>query len=174
MTPVPELPAELAGEVVRLRPTVAADGPALRAIHDHEAVAHWWDQPAPGFPMEDEPDAARLTIWVGDRIAGLIEFHEELEPKYRSAGIDIFVAPDLHGRGIGTEAVRLVLRHLHEERGHHRVTIDPAADNHAAIACYRKAGFTAVGRMRLAERDSDGRGWHDALLMEHVIDPGRG
>jgi aminoglycoside 6'-N-acetyltransferase len=75
----------------------------------------------------------------------------------------------VHGRGVGTEVVRRVLRSLIDERGHHRVTIDPAADNHAAIAAYRKAGFREVGLLRLAERDADGRGWHDSLLMEYVV-----
>ncbi len=65
----------------------------------------------------------------------------------------------------------MILDLLIHERGHHRVTIDPAAHNHAAIRCYEKAGFVRVGVMRLAERDSDGNGWHDALLMELVVDP---
>jgi hypothetical protein len=30
---------------------------------------------------------------------------------------------------------------LEEERDHHRLTIDPAADNAAAIRAYEKAGF---------------------------------
>ena len=65
----------------------------------------------------------------------------------------------------------MVLDILIRERGHHRVTIDPAAHNHAAIRCYEKAGFRRVGVLRLAERDSDRNGWHDALMMELVVDP---
>ena len=72
----------------------------------------------------------------------------------------------LHGRGIGTEAVRRVARLLIDERGHHRITIDPAADNVAAIRAYEKVGFKPVGVMREYERDHDGTGWHDGLLME--------
>ncbi|MBV9422920.1 MAG: GNAT family N-acetyltransferase, partial [Solirubrobacterales bacterium] len=45
-------------------------------------------------------------------------------------------------------------------------TIDPAAANAAAIRAYEKAGFTRVGVMRGYERDVDGNGWHDGLLME--------
>jgi len=62
--------------------------------------------------------------------------------------------------------VRRLTRLLIEERGHHRITIDPAADNAAAIRAYEKVGFRRVGVMREYERDHDGAGWHDGLLME--------
>jgi aminoglycoside 6'-N-acetyltransferase len=100
----------------------------------------------------------------------MIQFWEEHEPKYRHAGIDLFLDPALHGRGLGTEAVRQVVRLLIEERGHHRITIDPAADNAAAIRAYEKAGFKPVGVMRRYERDVGGTGWHDGLLMELVVE----
>jgi aminoglycoside 6'-N-acetyltransferase len=61
------------------------------------------------------------------------------------------------------------VEHLIEERGHHRVTIDPAADNAAAIRTYEKVGFKPVGVMRAYERDVGGQGWHDGLLMELVV-----
>lgn len=156
---------------ITLTPTAEQDGPALRALHSTPEVAQWWDLPAPGFPMEDEPESTRFTIRHGDEIVGLVQYGEENEPKYRSASIDIFVGPDFHRRGIGTQAIRMVLELLITERGHHRITIDPAAHNHAAIRCYEKAGFRPVGIMRLAERDSDGKGWHDALMMDLVVEP---
>ena len=116
----------------------------------------WWDAPDQGFPW-DEPESFRLTIEVDGRIAGMIQFAEEPEPKYRHASIDMFLDPKLHGRGIGTEAVRRVVRMLIDERGHHRITIDPAADNGAAIRAYEKAGFEKRGLVETP----DGR----ALLM---------
>jgi aminoglycoside 6'-N-acetyltransferase len=106
---------------------------------------------------------------VDGAVAGMIQYAEELEPKYRHASIDLFLDPALHNQGHGTEAVRRVVRMLVEERGHHRVTIDPAAANAAAIRAYEKAGFRPVGVMRSYERDSDGGGWHDGLLMELVV-----
>jgi aminoglycoside 6'-N-acetyltransferase len=124
--------------------------------------------PEADFPW-DEPASTRLTIVVDGAIAGLIQFSEELEPKYRHASIDLFLDPALHGRGLGTEAVRRVVRHLLDERGHHRITIDPATANTAAIRAYEKAGFSPVGVMRRSERDAYGDGWHDSVLMELVI-----
>ena len=48
--------------------------------------------------------------------------------------------------------------------------IDPSADNAAAIRCYEKVGFRPVGIMRAYERDHDGTGWHDGLLMDLLAD----
>ncbi|CAM5666252.1 GNAT family N-acetyltransferase OS=Streptomyces antimycoticus OX=68175 GN=SANT12839_077140 PE=4 SV=1 [Streptomyces antimycoticus] len=86
------------------------------------------------------------------------------EPDYRHASIDIYLDPAVHGRG-GTDAVRTLARHLITDHGHHRIVIDPAADNAAAIRCYGKVGFRPVGLMRSYERGPDGR-WHDGLLMD--------
>jgi len=148
-----------------LRPLAEGDEPELRRIHATPEVARWWDAPPADFPWE-EPEATRFTIEVDGAIAGLIQFGEELEPKYRHAWIDIFLDPVVHGRGVGTEAVRRVVHMLIDERGHHRVTIDPAAANAPAIRAYEKVGFRPVGVLRRAERDADGAGWHDDLLMD--------
>jgi len=43
------------------------------------------------------------------------------------------------------------VRHLIEHDGHHRITIDPAADNASAIRAYEKVGFAAEGRRRSAQ-----------------------
>jgi aminoglycoside 6'-N-acetyltransferase len=148
-----------------LRPLAEGDEGELLRIHTTPEVVRWWDAPHDGFPW-DEPESTRLTIEVDGAIVGLIQYTEEHEPKYRHAEIDLFLDPALHGRGFGSEAVRRVVGLLIDERGHHRITIDPAVENVAAIRAYEKAGFKPVGVMRQAERDADGSGWHDALLME--------
>jgi aminoglycoside 6'-N-acetyltransferase len=148
-----------------LRPLAVGDEGELLRIHRTPGVLRWWDVPEEGFPW-DEPESTRLTIEVGGVIAGLIQFSEELTPKYRHASIDLFLDPALHGRGLGSEAVSSVVRHLIDDCGHHRITIDPAVANAAAIRSYEKVGFKRVGVMRRHERDVGGGGWHDSLLME--------
>jgi aminoglycoside 6'-N-acetyltransferase len=128
-------------------------------------VARWWDAPPEGFPLTDGEEETRLTIEVDGAVAGMVQFSEELDPKYRHAGIDLFLDPALHGQGLGTEVLRRVVRHLFEERGHHRVTIDPALANAAAVRCYEKVGFKRVGVLRRYERAGDGE-WRDGLLMD--------
>jgi aminoglycoside 6'-N-acetyltransferase len=151
--------------LITLRPLADADAAALLAIHRTPEVLARWDEPAEGFPWDD-PQATRFVIEADGVIAGMIQFGEELEPQYRHAWIDLFVDPSMHGRGIGTQAVRELARLLFADHGHHRITIDPAADNLAAIRTYTKVGFRTVGLMREYERDADGVGWHDGLLME--------
>jgi aminoglycoside 6'-N-acetyltransferase len=154
---------------VILRPLEARDEDELRRILATPEVMRWWDEPEERFPFED-PDSTRLTIVVDGAVAGMIQYSEELDPKYRHASIDIFLDPALRGRGVGTEAVRRVVRQLIEERGHHRITIDPAVDNTAAIRSYEKVGFRPVGVMRKYERDLRDGTWHDGLLMELLAD----
>ena len=98
-------------------------------------------------------------------MVGLVQWGAETDPDYRHANIDIYLDPLVHGRGLGADAIRTLARHLFDEHGHHRIVIDPAADNAAAIRCYGKVGFRPVGVMRRYERDADG-GWHDGLLMD--------
>ena len=68
----------------------------------------------------------------------------------------------------------MVCRYLFDERGHHRITIDPAADNVHAIAAYEKVGFRKVGVMRRYERGPDGT-FHDGVLLdllpEELVEP---
>lgn len=151
---------------LRLRPLLGGDEAALRRIHMTPEVSRWWELPGDGFPWTDDPESSRLAIELDGEVVGLIQFWEELTPKYRHASVDLFLDPALHGRGFGTEALRQLVRHLIEDRGHHRITIDPAAANAAAIRSYEKVGFRPVGVMRRYERDVGGEGWHDGLLME--------
>src|SRR5262245_55775606 len=150
---------------MELRPLAEDDAADLRRIIATPEVARWWDPPEDDFPLRDDPDSTRFTILVDGAVAGMIQFGEEIDPKYRHASIDLYVDPALRGRGVGPEAIRRVVATL-IERGHHRITIDPAAENTAAIRAYEKVGFRPVGVMRAYERDANGGGWHDGLLME--------
>jgi RimJ/RimL family protein N-acetyltransferase len=170
---VPELELICDRPGVLLRSVADGDAQELRRIHLTPEVTRWWDEPAEDFPA-DEPESTRLTVWVDGAIAGLIQYWEETEPKYRHATIDLFLDPALHGRGLGTLVVARVARHLFEDRGHHRITIDPAVGNVAAIRCYEKVGFRRCGVMRGYERDVGGAGWHDGLLMDLLAGELRG
>lgn len=117
--------------------------------------------------LAGEDDVTAMVVELDGDVVGLIQYHEETDPDYRHAGVDMFLAESARGQGYGREALLLVAGHLFEQRGHHRLTIDPAADNEPAIRCYAAAGFRTVGVMRRYERGRDGS-FHDGLLMELV------
>jgi aminoglycoside 6'-N-acetyltransferase len=164
---------ELRGSIVRLRLADRVDIPRLAEIRGiPEVVRHWRGGDDPRGKVEEEladADSTGYVIELDGRVVGWIQSQEETDPDYRSASMDIYVDPAVHGRGVGTDAIRTLAQHLIEERGHHHLFIDPAADNAVAIRCYEKAGFRPVGIMRRNERGEDGT-WHDALLMDLLAD----
>lgn len=161
------------GDAVRLRPATSEDLDRLVAIRSTPEVRRRWGgenlAAEIGRDLADD-DLHLLTIEdTSDAVIGLIQWEEEDDPDYRHASIDIYLDPATHGQGLGTDAVSAAARHLIERRGHHRLTIDPAADNLPAIRCYEKVGFRPVGVMRRYERGPDGT-WHDNLLMDLLAD----
>jgi aminoglycoside 6'-N-acetyltransferase len=160
----------LRGQRVVLRPVADVDRARLREILAEPEVARWWGLSGAGS-AEDEPDddEVQLAIELDGEVVGAIQYAEEDDPDYRHASIDIFVATRAQGHGIGPDAIRTLAGYLFEARGHHRLTIDPAASNARAIAAYARVGFKPVGKMREYERGSDGT-WHDGLLMDLLRD----
>src|SRR4029079_6688357 len=113
-----------------LRPMTEADRPALEAIVADPAIAEYWGPDTVELepPGGDEP-VHQWVVLVDDVIAGYVQAYEELDPQYTYAGMDIFLAPAFHGRGLGPEVLRTVARWLIDVRGHHRLVIDPRADH---------------------------------------------
>jgi aminoglycoside 6'-N-acetyltransferase len=163
----------LRGEQVTLRQATTADVTELARIRSTPEVLSWWrggeDMAASVAEDLAEEGTETFVIEHDGRVAGAIQCHAEDEPDYRHAGIDIYLDPALHGQGLGADAIRTLARHLITDHGHHRLVIDPAADNAAAIRCYSKVGFRPVGVMRNYERGLDGT-WHDGLLMDLLAD----
>lgn len=163
----------LVGERVTLRPGSVEDVEALCALRTEPSVARWWGVPDPreevAADLRGASETVLLVIEVAAEVAGGIQYAEELNPMYHHAGIDIYLGTRWQGRGLGTEAIRLLTRFLFEQRGHHRLTIDPAVENVRAIAAYAKVGFRPVGIMRQYERQAGGP-WHDGLLMDLLRD----
>ena len=159
---------ELRGERVRLRPVRDSDIAELTAKVNVPEVSRWWgsyDEDKMRDEVNDPGITACWTVEVDGEVGGLVEVTEETEPDYRNVALDLFIAAPLHGRGLGADALRSILRHMFEQHGHHRATIDPAVENERAIRSYERVGFRPVGVLRRAERAPDGR-WRDALLMD--------
>jgi aminoglycoside 6'-N-acetyltransferase len=155
-----------------LRRLTAADLAPLLAVLQEPTVARWWGhydlaRVEQEFPEDD--DTVVLMIHVEGEVAGFIQYSEEDDPDYRHASIDIALKGEFQGRGLGPDAIRTLAAHLFDARGHHRLTIDPAAANTNAVRAYESVGFRPVGVMRQYERGPDGT-WHDGLLMDLLRD----
>jgi aminoglycoside 6'-N-acetyltransferase len=163
----------LRGERVSIRPATEADVKSLVALLAEPAVARWWGT---GYDAErvrrdhlEDPGSETFTIEVDGQVAGLVLVSEENDPEYRHAALDISLSTAFQGRGLGREALRVVIDHLVRDRGHHRFTIDPDVENEPAIRCYAAVGFRPVGVMRSYSHVADGP-WRDGLLMDLLAD----
>ncbi|MGC4846075.1 GNAT family N-acetyltransferase [Micromonospora sp. DT15] len=163
----------LRGRAVTLRPATVDDVPTLAAIRADPEVRRWWrggDDLADSVRADLADDDLHVYAIEHDgRVVGAIQWYAEADPDYRHASLDVFLDPAERGAGLGGDAIRTLARHLIDEYGHHRFTIDPAAANSAAIRAYAKVGFRPVGVLRRYERGADGR-WHDGLLMDLLAD----
>jgi aminoglycoside 6'-N-acetyltransferase len=160
---------ELRGDRVVLRPLAETDVSRIVELGADPEVARWW----PGLTREhvlekargDDAGAVVFAILAEREVAGMVQYFEETEEDYRHASIDLFLGAPYHDRGLGTDTVRTMVRHLIDDRGHHRITIDPAAANERAVRCYEKAGFRRVGVMRQYWLGPD-RTWQDGVLLD--------
>jgi aminoglycoside 6'-N-acetyltransferase len=160
---------EIRGEHTRLRPLEDSDVATIVRIRSTPEVQERWR----GVDLEAEvreammdDDLHVLVVEAANgEVIGAIQWAANDDPDYPHASVDVFIDPAFHGRGLGTDAVRSLCGFLVTTAGFHRLVIDPAADNSAAIRCYTKVGFRPVGVMRSYERGVDGT-LHDGLLMD--------
>jgi aminoglycoside 6'-N-acetyltransferase len=160
---------ELHGDRVVLRPLAEDDVGRIVELGTAPEVERWWRGLTPEHVLEKarggDEGVHVFAILVDGEVAGMIQFHEELDEEYRHAGMDLFLGARYQDGGLGTDAVRTLARHLIVDRGHRRLTIDPAAHNERAIRCYEKVGFRRVGIMREYWLAPDGV-WRDGLLLD--------
>ncbi len=160
------------GRRLALRPAGEADLDAIVELIAEPQVRRWWgptDRARARRDLLEDPDVETFAVELQGELIGIVLLSEENDPDYRHASLDISLKSAHHGRGLGREALAVAIDHLIRGRGHHRVTIDPAAENEVAIRSYSGLGFKPVGILRQYERTTNGR-WRDGLLMELLAD----
>ncbi|MEU9288484.1 GNAT family protein [Streptomyces sp. NPDC048275] len=115
--------------------------------------------------------ADRLDLAVTDRgtgeLVGEVVLHD-WNPADRSCTFRTLIGPRGRGKGIGTEATRLIVGHGFERLGLHRISLEAYTHNHRARRVYEKVGFVEVGVRRQAQlRDGV---WVDETLMAILAD----
>ena len=147
----------LSGDVCGVRPVQIADMHLLRMWEADSRVA-WGLGTAAAFDARESveqeydrllrtPRVRLLAITVGERPAGFLRLND-LDFVSRKATIRLFIAPEFQGRGLGSEALRLVVTYCFDELGLHRLGLVVRADNTRALELYERFGFAVEGRER--------------------------
>jgi RimJ/RimL family protein N-acetyltransferase len=164
----------LKGSNIELRPALPEDVEARLALGNPPDIVEMFGTSRQDVKPLTREDAER---WVRHHIdnpnAWIIAFQNRLIGSIRLDRLNVtdrraFMAigiydPQLLGQGLGSEAIRLLLRHAFENLRLHRIGIRVLAHNSRAIRAYQKCGFVIEGR----ERETafiDGV-WHDDVMM---------
>jgi RimJ/RimL family protein N-acetyltransferase len=153
----------LRGELVCLRARLASDVPILEAELQDDVVTTsrsygtpWWPV-SPGAEASryrvTEPESNRAAFSVvelaTDELAGIAVLNG-IDTHGRSADIGLMLRPEHRGKGLSTDAVRVLCHYGFTVLGLHRLGIDTLADNQAMIAAAERAGFRQEGVLREA------------------------
>jgi RimJ/RimL family protein N-acetyltransferase len=172
----------LRGELVVLRPIRADDASAMwEMLNDaegrrmtgattaftREQVDKWC---ATAAKREGRLDLA-ITTAGADEFLGEIALHD-IDRVGANANLRLIMRPAHRGRGLGTEAIPLVLAYAFgappDGLGLHRVSLDVLSINPRARILYESLGFVAEGRLRESHRD--GEFWCDSIVMAILED----
>lgn len=179
MTPDWRTKPTLQGDLVTLRPFRADDAPVmLRILRDPEVLKFTGSVNS----ADEDPrlDLDELTEWyvtratvderldlaVIDRACGELVGEvvlNEWERGNRNCNFRTLIGPAGRGRGLGTEATRLIVGYGFEHLGLHRIGLDVFVFNPRAIRAYEKVGFVREGVSR-DELRWEGE-WVDELWM---------
>jgi RimJ/RimL family protein N-acetyltransferase len=141
--------------------TGAAHGPAEIPVWDDEAeerIRAWYSS------RNEQPD--RIDLAVTERATGQCVGEvvlNDLDAGNVSCGFRVALGPKGRNRGLGTEAVRMIVGYGFEQLGMHRISLEVYSFNARARRVYEKVGFVVDGVLREALR-WDGR-WLDATVM---------
>lgn len=140
-------------DVVRIRPIVAADAPALIAAHIASRALHGtWVQPPcdrTAFNAWFAPVArGRKIALVGEyagAMVGVVNLNEIVWGPLQSAYLGYYALAGMEQRGLMTETLRLAVAHAFGPVGLHRVEANIQPGNTASRALVRRLGFVQEG-----------------------------
>lgn len=113
-------------------------------------------------------DPARLSL-VAERDSRLVGTIGLDDDGYGHAGLWMYLAADVRGVGIGTTLLGSAVDWARANPAVHKVTLQVWPHNEAAIALYRRHGFTVEGYLHRHWRRRNGELW-DAIVMGLLVD----
>lgn len=166
----------LTTERLVLRQMQAADAAAVLAFRGDPIVQKYNAEPlqsvaaAADFIRElnDAYEARRVLAWgitlpADDTVIGGVSLHS-WNRTHRRAIVGYDLAHAYWGRGIGSEAVRAVLRFGFEQLDLNRIGAPTIVDNHESVGLLQKLGFTLEGIRRSYSWEWDGT-FHDSAIF---------
>ncbi|MFC9928807.1 GNAT family N-acetyltransferase [Streptomyces sp. NPDC127190] len=164
----------LTGERAVLRPFTADDADAMWEIIGDPEVLRFTYEPSTELTLDmvrswyatssarpDRLDLAVTDAATGELLGEVVLY--EVDRHSRSCTFRTLLGPRGRGRGVGTEATRLIVGHAFEQLGLHRVQLEVYAHNTRARRVYEKVGFVTEGvRREFALRDGE---WVDEVMM---------
>lgn len=120
----------------------------LRHLFTGSIPSRWIDVKAK-WRKERESGDVLFGIWThnGDFVGTCgLHSHRELYRSWEARWL-IF-DPECIGKGVGTEAVKMLTNYAFSRLNAHRVWLGCSAENVGAIKCYEKAGYKLEGRLR--------------------------
>lgn len=114
------------------------------------------------------PNAQYWFICLSEsgKVVGSIGLHS-LDARRATVEVGYGVSPDYWGRGIFTAACTVLIDHVFQELGLHRIVARTSTANTASIKGLKKLRFHREGVMRDYYRSLNGR-WFDALLLARL------
>lgn len=154
----------------RANDTVPAPA-ALRPMREDDLVAvHALEERAYEFPwtLGIFRDCLRsdYAAWVLEEEGAVIGYVLMSVAAGEAHILNVCVAPELQGRGLGRKLVRAIL-HVARGRAAERVFLEVRPSNKGAIALYHDEGFNEIGRRPRYYPAKDGR--EDAIVMAMEI-----
>ncbi len=166
--------AILEGKNLRLRQASADDVEARLSLGSHAEIVEMFGVSRSAVRPLTRECAARWVqrlldhshawvIEVNGKLIGEIRLDNvDLHDRHASMAVGIF-DPALLGKGLGGEAILMVLRHAFFDLQLHRIGIRVLSFNRRAIRAYEKCGFVIEGRERETAFVNDS--WHDDVIM---------
>jgi RimJ/RimL family protein N-acetyltransferase len=186
---IPNLDERLSDGTVAIRYTAGRDIPEILIAYEDDPSLHELlgeDQPPSGAELGRQAERGELDRSVGrsaeltiveppnDHCVGQVRVRR-IEWSHGRADLEIWLAPQARGRGLGAGALRLVAPWLFGSCGLERVQILADPDNAAVRRAARAAGFTEEGMLRAYARQRSG-GRRDCAvlsLLPHDVSPAR-
>jgi UDP-4-amino-4,6-dideoxy-N-acetyl-beta-L-altrosamine N-acetyltransferase len=96
------------------------------------------------------------------RVVGTIGL-SQIDRRHRRAEYGVLIEPAARGKGLASEASRLLLRYAFRELRLHRVFLHVFADNESALRLYERLGFKTEGCLR--QHAAKGSQMKDVIVM---------